>query len=160
MLKPLQNMCSLCLLILPLYFDYSTFKAKTNKDAKCLSCFLNFINEMYLAVVPSSGIDMSPFIPPQQLWPMTTIFSTCKSISFRLLTTFLKKGTHYLHLTISIIPSPPIIQLLLPLFWRTETRITRTSLLSNSQEIEKLNYQKEWLWILRSSSTAKSKVWR
>lgn len=143
-----------------LYFDHSTFKAKTNKDAKCLSCFLNFINEMYLAVVPSSGIDMSPFIPPQQLWPMTTIFSTCKSISFRLLTTFLKKGTHYLHLTISIIPSPPIIQLLLPLFWRTETRITGTSLLSNSQEIEKLNYQKEWLWILRSSSTAKSKVWR
>nr|AFK40550.1 unknown [Medicago truncatula] len=31
-----------------------------------------------LAVVPSSGIDMSPFMPPQQLCPITTIFSTFK----------------------------------------------------------------------------------
>uniref|UniRef100_A0A2P2LBZ6 Carbonic anhydrase 2 isoform X1 n=1 Tax=Rhizophora mucronata TaxID=61149 RepID=A0A2P2LBZ6_RHIMU len=29
-----------------------------------------------LEVVPSSGMDISPFIPPQRLWPMTTMFST------------------------------------------------------------------------------------
>ena len=34
------------------------------------------LEELYLAVVPSSGIFMSPFIPPQQLCPITKIFST------------------------------------------------------------------------------------
>lgn len=41
----------------------------------------NSLVNFYLAVVPSSGIDMRPFIPPQQLCPMTTIFSTYKTFT-------------------------------------------------------------------------------
>ena len=35
------------------------------------------IVEAYVEVGPSSGKDKRPLIPPQALWPMTTMYSTC-----------------------------------------------------------------------------------